>query len=208
MSDGDKVYGGALPPRYQEPYEALCEGRHDSRSIAHSLLDAVRRDLRQFGILPLELLRQEAQRLDELSQRLSIQATTPWPEERRQVERLARTIAGHPRGMGLAVDECKRYLLEVQEGMSFLSHVESLVQRYFVRVYDAQFQDRAPLDNHHNGIDQSVFLERLHEVRPFVIETLHHWADVVIRTWSLAQLRRPQELTPQVDANTNLLEWL
>lgn len=207
MSDGDKVYGGMLPPRYQEPYEALCEGCHDSSSIAHSLLDAIRHDLRRFGMPPIELLRQVAQRLDELSQRQSFRATTPWLEERRRIERLARNIAGQPRGMGLAVDECKRYLLEVQGGESFPSYLESLVQRYFVRVYDAQFQHRAPLDNHHNGIDQSEFLERLHEVRPYVTETLHHWADVVIRTRSLDQLRRPKELTPQVDANTNLLEW-
>ncbi len=150
-----------------------------------------------------------AQRLNELSSQQPLSSLSiDWLEERRHVERIARNIVGNRRAMDLAVDECKRYLGEVQEGASFESHIKSLVQHYLVRVYDARFQYRTPLNNHRNGIDQIVFLERLNEVRPYVITTLQSWADFVVRSRNLDHLRAtPRNLTPRVEADTNLPQW-
>ena len=205
MPDGDNVYVGALPPRYREPYAALCEDNCDPRSIAHSLLDRVGTICDNMACNQSNSWNQIAQRLNELSSQQPLSSLSiDWLEERRHVERIARNIVGNRRAMDLAVDECKRYLGEVQEGASFESHIKSLVQHYLVRVYDARFQYRTPLNNHRNGIDQIVFLERLNEVRPYVITTLQSWADVAVRSREPDHLRRPRNLTPRVEADTNL----
>lgn len=205
MPDGDRVYS-TLPRLYHEVFEEIREGHFAPREIAHDVLGRLIHNVRTLGFEPIQLAFQVAAHLEPLPQGPLLSALVDWLEESRMIERCARQIDGQKRAMEYAVDACKRHLCAFQDGDHRGPHLPALVHGYLVRVYDAQFEQRAIAELARGDTDCSTSLATLHEMRPFVFESLRGLANTIIRTESLSHLRRPSRLRSRITATTNLLK--
>lgn len=190
MPDGDRIYG-KLTQAYEKPYEQICEGYFNDDIIAWNVLDAVKGDLKRYGEEPIVLIRQVVQRIQVLPREPLLKLTVDWNRERQGIERFARMSKGNRRGLDLAVEACKRYLHELQFCSGAADHTFALVEAYMQRVYEANFEERMPLGEHHNGVDQSMVYTRLEVLRPLVLNGLSGFASQVARRGKVSRLSRP-----------------
>jgi len=75
---------------------------------------------------------------------------------------------GHRRGISLAIDACKEYVIQVCDGVSTQPTVTSVIRSYIKRVLDADFYEHLPLLNHYNHTDPQVIEARVEELRPYL----------------------------------------
>jgi hypothetical protein len=204
MPDGDRIYG-RLSQGYEKPYEQICEWYFSPNEIAYNLLEAIKRDLEHNENAPITLIEQVAQQFEQLP--LGIFASTiNWRKESREIDYKASYIQGHKRALALAVEACKRHLHAVMHGAESKGHRSALIAAYVTRVYEDCFVGRTPSGPHFSGVDHETFMERLHIIRGFVVESLEaSYVRQIAQTGSVFGLRRPARSPFRVELDTNLL---
>lgn len=204
MPDGDRIYG-RLSQGYEKPYEQICEWYFSPNEIAYNLLEAIKRDLENNDNAPIKLIEQVAEQFERLPLGM-FASMSDWRHEFAEIDHKARYMQGQKRAISLAVDACKRHLREVMRGHKITDHRRALIEAYVVRVYQAQFEGRIPFGKHFNDVDRATFMERLHVVRDFVVDSLTvSYVRQIAQTGSVFGLRRSPRVNSQIGADTNLL---
>ena len=209
MADGDKVHVN-LTRRYQKPYQQVCEGQYGDKELAHEILRPLRRDLRDYGDEPLQLIQQVATELDQIPAEPLLKQSVNWGEKSQRIERRAQQIDGHLKALALAVQACQRQLQELRS--SIYPHdltkddlTKEMYKKYISAVYKANFEERVPLAQHYNGVDQVSVDTRLKGMRIYVDQGVESFAAQMIHNGNVTPLRRPPMTRPSIGIHDDLL---
>ena len=209
MADGDKGHIN-LTRRYQKPYQQLCEGLSGDKELAHEVLRPLKRDLRDYGNEPLQLIQQVATELDQIPAEPLLKQSVDWGGKSQRIDRRAQQIDGHLKAIDLALQACQRQLQELRS--SICPHdltkddlTKEMYKKYISAVYKANFEERVPLAQHYNGVDQVTVDTRLKGMRIHVDQGIESFAAQMIRNGSVKHLRRPPMTRPSIGIHDDLL---
>jgi hypothetical protein len=195
MPDGDVVYyhvGGAFAHAYRE----LCEGHFSEEHVTASIAKALRKTLKCYGNQPIALVNRV---FVDVSQAVIDGIKIQYAEESKIIDESARDLMGHRRGMPLAVDTCKEYVLNISTEATERNQLEDVVGCYVSKVLAADFWERLPLVNHHNNADPEFIEERLRKVRPLVVSEIDHIVHQICKSGNVDRLskkRRVENISP------------
>ena len=80
-----------------------------------------------------------------------------------------------------------------------------MYKKYISAVYEANFEERVPLAQHYNGIDQVTIDVRLKGMRIHVDQGIESFAAQMMRNDSVTPLRRPPMIRPPIGIHDDLL---
>jgi hypothetical protein len=210
MPDRDIVHKN-LPYRWQKVYKQICEGRFGDAELAHEVLRPLRRDLQDYGDEPLKLIHQIATVLNQIPDEPLLKQLVDWSEMSQSIDRCAQQIDGHRTAMELAVKACQRQLQTLRYSSGSYDSTEetslSIGGKYVDAVYKANFEERVPLAQHYNGVDQVTVDARLRGMRVHAEQGIAHFAAQMIRNGSVTSLRCPPMARPTIGLDYDLSEF-
>ncbi len=200
MPDGDRVHPGLTRP-YQKAYKQLCEGQFSDESLATEAVDAIKRQLKQGGDAPAQLIAQIGSRLEAISKAPLL---TNWPHVSRDIEHIVAKVTV-PKRIGQQIVEASKGLLyEIRKGEAVPRIREQFMERTLNRVYAAEFEQRVPMAQHYQGARQEDVDARLEGMRPLVQKNLAHIAQQAAKRVTFQRLRRSPTVTPKVNLETDI----
>ena len=209
MADGDKVHV-KLARRYQKLYKQICEGLYSDAELAHEVLQPLKQDLRDYGDESLRLIQQVATELSQIPAEPLLKQSVYWGQKSQRIDRCAQQIDSRPRARELAVQACKQQLQELRSNgcphdLTKDDLTKKMYKKYISAVYEANFEERVPLAQHYNGIDQVTIDVRLKGMRIHVDQGIESFAAQMMRNGSVTPLRRPPMIRPPIGIHDDLL---
>jgi hypothetical protein len=208
MPDGDIVHN-RLARLYQKPYQWLCEGKADSDECARVAMEALKRDLKRKGNLPVMLAKRMGESLERAISDVGENGSVDWAALSVEFDRLAQQADGSHYLKELTLHAGKSVLRDLRYGREIDADnaSEAILKRYMYQVYKSGFKERIPLTSeHHAGIDEVVLNRRIEGIHADILAAISKWAKKATKDESVANLRllpRP-ELKP-VDLDEDLL---
>ena len=80
-----------------------------------------------------------------------------------------------------------------------------MCKKHISAVYKANFEERVPLAQHYNGVDQVTVNTRLKGMRTHVDQGIESFAAQMIRNGNVTPLRRPPMTSPPIGIHDDLL---
>ncbi|HUN06262.1 MAG TPA: hypothetical protein PLQ56_06660 [Aggregatilineales bacterium] len=186
MPDGDKVYYG-VSREFAEAYGVLCDGYFGEEQIAVKIAKGLCIRLKRYGNPSIDLVNYVYADLSgAMASGIVIQAE----EESYSIDQLARTLMGHRRGIPLAVDACKSYVMRIAEDNHREMDVVTLLRTYVLRVLEADFYERLPLLNHRNDVTQEFIEDKLERVRPYLELEIERVVSHIVKNGRVDGLRK------------------
>ncbi len=191
MPDADKVHT-KLSYRHQKTYEELDEGVMESDEIANQELFNLKMDVKAYSDAPIKLICQiVAIVFDEIPSEPLLKLSIDWKKLTTQIEKLARDISfqmpTRRRGIDLAVEVSKQYLLSIQYGECLVNDKIALISSYLQRIHLAEFEGRMPPI----GQQHKDFQLRLEEVKELMKPGIRKYAEQIARDDSTCRMRKP-----------------
>jgi hypothetical protein len=208
MPDGDWVHSG-LRSRYQKPYKILCEGAASSKECARSLLESLRKDLRDYAKLPLLLARDIADRFSQIIGPLEISNQVEWARISSDIEEMAQKVGGPLNAKELMIRAGKSVLNDIRYGREVETNnmQAKIYERFIHEVFESEFKGRIPLSlEHHAGVSHGVLESRVEAMEPYVDSGIQLFARAAIQNQSLERLPLPRrQFRRDIELNENLL---
>ena len=210
MPDGDRVHSG-LRSRYQKPYKILCEGAASSKECARSLLESLRKDLQDYGKLPLLLAGDIADRFSQIIGPLEISNQVEWARISSDLEEMAQKVGGPLNAKELMIRAGKSVLNDIRYGREVETNnmQATIYERFIHEVFESEFKERIPLPlslEHHAGVSHGVLESRVEAMEPYVDSGIQQFARAAIQNQSLEKLPLPRrQLRRDIELNENLL---
>lgn len=210
MPDGDRVHSG-LRSRYQKPYKILCEGAASSKECASSLLESLRKDLQDYGKLPLLLARDIADRFSQIIGPLEISNQVEWARISSDLEEMAQKVGGPLNAKELMIRAGKSVLNDIRYGREVETNnmQATIYERFIHEVFESEFKERIPLPlslEHHAGVSHGVLESRVEAMEPYVDSGIQQFARAAIQNQSLERLPLPRrQFRRDIELNENLL---
>lgn len=204
MPDGDKIHPG-LGYRHQSVYKQICEEVYSEEEIAHKELDALKKDLQNYGDAPIELIRQAVTLFSQTLGPLLVD----WNEINQGLEKIGQEISQQTsagkRGLSLALEACKKSLHGVRYGEQPADLGLKTIKNYMIRVYEAHFEGCIPLAHHYNNADPRMVDLKLREMRPHIEQGLEYFARQITKGGSVKTLRRRPQERPSIGLHDSLV---
>ncbi|MFB2976396.1 hypothetical protein [Microseira sp. BLCC-F43] len=207
MPDGDIVHS-KLSGLYQKPYRILCEGKGDRNECTWIAMEAVMRDIKSKGAVPVLLAKRMGEMLGQAmlaGQNICVN----WAALSMEIDRLARqaTVPHYVKEQVLRA--CKSILREFRYNQRANTNnlSEAVVERFFQEVYKSNFEQRIPLtSNHYAGVDNLTITERVEAIRPDMLAEINKLAKKAAADEDVKNLRRsPREHVKEIDLDEDLL---
>ncbi len=195
MPDGDIVHP-TLTARYYSPYKQMCEGASSEEELARDLLQCLKKDLKDYGEEPIQLIGQEAALFDAIATQMQNGIEIDWSQERKNIKELAQHMSGQKRALQLVVRGCEQQVAVLQMEQryqgSWYNFSLEISKHYLLNVYDAQFAKKAEQTRHHyNQVDPEAIRIKLGDIRPLVIKGIEAYANQITKKSSIKRLRLP-----------------
>jgi|GEM_PF-1899160 len=202
MPDGDIVYFG-VSPSYAKAYKALCQSYFTPEQVAKITAKAMRKGLNRYGNPPLSLITQTFSGIAD-----AIATGTPIhpAEESYMIDDMARTLQGHRRGIPLAVDTCKAYVMKVCQDDADPSSIKTSIREYIQRVLDADFIECLPLLKHHNDVDPEFVEQRLEQVRPYLALEVERIVAQLAKNPDVTALRKARRASTEPEPDFAIMD--
>ena len=186
MPDGDVVYYG-VGRTFATAYKEVCEGYFDEDHVAARVGKALRKTLKRYGNQPVTLtLDTYADISDAIGHGVGIDPA----EEGYLIDERARQLMGHRRGTAIAIDACKEFAMQLNADDSTPATETVVVRNYVRRVLDAEFFERLPLVDHHNGVDPSVVENRIRKMHPNLELEIENIVSQIVKSGRVDHLRK------------------
>jgi hypothetical protein len=199
MPDGDVVYhkvGGG----YTDVYHALCQEHYSAEQVANMLAAALQRGLKRYGYQSINLLMTT---FEDVSSALAKGTGLDATQESFIIDDVARGLMGHRRGIPLAIDACKDYVLSLAEGTISQPNAYEMVRNYVKRVLAADFYERLPLTHHYDNADPVRVERRLEQVRQYLDGNITSIVAHIVNKRRVDRFPKVRVDTPDF-ANTNI----
>ena len=193
MSDADKI--GKLSRRWSKMYMKVCEGHFDSASLANDAIDPLRKDIEDYGNLPVRLLKEASNRLEGIRNTPLFHYVHDWSDEDFFIRELKFTYMQknrvNQRGINFAISAYKDLIHKFRNGEYVQGDLgEALIRDYVYQIYHGNFVDLAHLAlENHTDLNQDEVNHRLNEMSIFVEEEIDFLASQITRKGSVKRLR-------------------
>lgn len=192
MPDGDIVHH-RVGRGFVRAYRELCESHFSDEHVTASIAKALRKTLRFYGNAPVELLQRV---FKDVSGAVGQGDRIRYSAESEIIDDTARELMGHRRGMALAVDACKEYVLDVSEQTTAKNSLDDVIESYVSKVLAADFWERMPLVHHHDNADPEYVGQRLEQVHSLLQPEIEHIVSQISRSGNVNRLRKKQQSKP------------
>jgi hypothetical protein len=210
MPDGDIVHS-QLSGLYQKPYKWLCEGKANNSENAWVVKGAVIRDIQtNYGNVAVKY----AKRMGEMLRQMMVENVGPhssvnWAALSTEIDRQVGQAKVKHRVQELLRRAGKGILHEFRYKHTAETNnlPEAVVERLFLEVYKASFEQRIPLTpNHHADVDNATVTERVEAIRSDMLADISKWAKKATANEDVKNLRRsPREKVKEIDLDEDLL---
>jgi hypothetical protein len=210
MPDGDIVHS-QLSGLYQKPYKWLCEGKANNSENAWVVKGAVIRDIQtNYGNVAVKY----AKRMGEMLRQMMVENVGPhssvnWAALSTEIDRQVgqAKVKHHVQellrraGKGILHEFRYKHTAETN------NLPEAVVERLFLEVYKASFEQRIPLTpTHHADVDNATVTERVEAIRSDMLADISKWAKKATANEDVKNLRRsPREKVKEIDLDEDLL---
>jgi predicted Ser/Thr protein kinase len=216
MADGSKVHK-KLGWRYQSGYKRICEGEHSAEDIAHSLVQSLIKDVKDYGPLPVRLLRTVSYILETAAEKPLLMRTEDWATFSQWLEQAVRqTYAKQAQegirrsrvGIEAAKRACEQQFLDIRRGKVPAQGgiLQNLVEGYLTNIHKFNFTEKVPLSSqHYRAADPEIVAERLRNTTSHVMRQVPALAKQMLDEHrDLHTIRTPNRATPRpgVDIDT------
>jgi hypothetical protein len=218
MADGSKVHK-KLGWRYQTTYKRVCEGAHSAEDIAQSLVQHLTKDVKDYGSLPISLLREVADMLEPATEEPLFMRRNDWVTIEQWIEQAAQQV--HRRyaqdgnrksrvGIEAAKRACEQHLVDTRRGKprSEGGMLQNLLEKYLINIHRINFTDKVPLNpEHYGGVAHETVALRLDNITPQVERHVPALAKQMLNEErDIRTIRTPSRSTPRpgVDIDTEI----
>jgi hypothetical protein len=208
MPDGD-IVRTKLRKLYFKPYKQICEGVASIEECSHLTLDALLRDIKIKGNLPLKIAQEMSESLIIAIDTASEMNQVKWGVLSKKFDSIAQKYDGVSEVKELALRAGKVVINQLRYGdeIDIKDPAVTILGQYFMEIYEAEFEGLMPLrDNHYDEAFQPGIQRRLDEMRPSTDAGIKKFAVDAIKANSVAQLslpRRPKR--EKIDMDEDLL---
>ncbi len=186
MPDGDVVYH-EVGRFYRGAYRELCEGYFPDEHITASIVRGLRKTLKRYGNSPITLI---SRTFDSVSGAIGEGVPVEYDEASHHIDLTARELMGHRRGMPLAIDACKDFVLTAVSETRFNEALKDVIRNYVSRALRADFLERMPLVNHHANADPEIIEKRLIRIQPLLDKEVEIIASRIAKAGKVDQIRQ------------------
>lgn len=207
MPDGDVIPG--LRRLYRLPYQELIEGKATDEQCIHSLLDALKRDLKCKGNIPIKLAQDMWKKLSSVINPFGQINADQYAKLSLEFDRLIQYSDGMIYLKELVLRAGKTVLLNIKYGtsleISYGPHI--IVKQYMIEVFEKEFNQATPLTATANADIKVLDLQqRLTAIRPKILGTLEKWAIKADAANSIHKIRMPnRQILQEIDLEEDLL---
>jgi hypothetical protein len=193
MPDADKI--GKLSRRWSKMFLKVCEGHFDSSSLANDAMDPLRKDIEDYGNLPVRFLKEASNRLEGIRNNPLFLPVYDWSDEDRFIRDLKfaymQKNRANQRGINFAISAYKFLIHKFRNGENIQGDLdEVLIRSYVHQIYNGNFDDLAHLTlENHMDLNQDEINQRLNEMSNFVEEEIDFLASQITRKGSVKRLR-------------------
>lgn len=173
MPDGDNTYNRPRYKNLNQAYEMMLE-KQSLSDVAFRVQSELAKLVRKYGNEPRELIDHTVDLLAMIRQDVSNGEEYHHHVVCEKVIDASEQFLGHRRGLPIAVDACKAYLLDFDPSLSIEDVTSVISQDYIWRIYEAEFAERLPLYFHNaptemtqQDVDTSLIELRRHML-PYV----------------------------------------
>jgi len=210
MPDGDIVHS-QLSGLYQKPYKWLCEGKANNSENAWVVKGAVIRDIQtNYGNVAVKYAKRMGEMLRQMMvENVGLHSSVNWAALSTEIDRQV--------GQAKVKHDVQELLRRAGKGILHefrYKHTaetnnlpEAVVERFFLEVYKAKFEQRIPLTpNHHADVDNATVTERVEAIRSDMLADISKWAKKATANEDVKNLRRsPREKVKEIDLDEDLL---
>lgn len=188
--DGDR-YHRALKMRYQQLYKQVSQGHFAPQELAHNALRPLMKDVKGYGDGVIALIGQAG---DEIERRMGLPVLRGLEDRdalKLELEQRAQAVHADPRGKGLALEACERYIDDLDHSTEATNVRQNLIAGYLMSVYTANFESPATttLAAAKQGISHNVVVAQLSQVREHVEAYTSHIAGSIAKKLTLDRVR-------------------
>lgn len=193
MPDADKFKN--LSSRWSKMYRKVCEGYFDSASLASDAMDILRKDIKDYGNLPVRLLKEASNRLEGIRNTPLFLSMHNWSDEDRFIRELKFAYMQksriNQRGINFAISAYKELIHKFRNGEYIQGDLdELLIRAYAQQIYNGNFVDPAHiLLENHIDINQDEINHRLNEMSMFLEEGIDFLASQINKKGNVKNLR-------------------
>ncbi|MEG4348305.1 hypothetical protein QUA70_26805 [Microcoleus sp. LAD1_D5] len=210
MPDGDIVHS-QLSGLYQKPYKWLCEGKANNSENAWVVKGAVIRDIQtNYGNVAVKYAKRMGEMLRQMMvENVGLHSSVNWAALSTEIDRQVgqAKVKHHVQellrraGKGILHEFRYKHTAETN------NLPEAVVERFFLEVYKAKFEQRIPLTpNHHADVDNATVTERVEAIRSDMLADISKWAKKATANEDVKNLRRsPREKVKEIDLDEDLL---
>jgi hypothetical protein len=195
MPDGDKVHN-KLKLRYQNPYKSLCEGVATNSQCAKSVLNALKKSLKEQGNHPVKLAKAMAECLQQSLEAGGDPSSISWSGIGMAFDELARETDSSPYVKELALRAGRDVLQAYRNGKEQdVERAAALILKQYMReTYDSEFKECIPLTpKHHDGVDEATLVQRVLAMDSDIADAIGKWANTVTATGRIETIRLPRQ---------------
>lgn len=193
MPDADKFKN--LSSRWSKMYRKVCEGHFDSASLANDAMDTLRKDIKDYGNLPVRLLKEASNRLEGIRNTPLFLAMHNWSDEDRFIRELnfayMQKSRINQRGINFAISAYKELIHKFRNGEYIQGNLDDvLIRAYAQQIYEGNFVDPAHLMLENDiDVNQDETNQRLNEMSMLVDEGIDFLASQINKKGNVKNLR-------------------
>jgi hypothetical protein len=208
MPDGDLVHS-QLSGLYRKAYEWLCQGKANSSECAQLIKRAVIQDIKKNYGIGVKYAKQMGEMLGQAMENAGQNSSVNWAALSTEIDRQVGQAKVKHRVQELLRCAGKGILHEFRYKHTAETNnlPEAVVERFFLEVYKASFEQRIPLTpNHHADVDNATVTERVEAIRSDMLADISKWAKKATANEDVKNLRRsPREKVKEIDLDEDLL---
>ena len=194
MPDADKVHKG-LSYRHQKVYQQICEGVMTPSELAFEELGAMKKELHSCGQAPFLLIPEVGKLLSAVPTGPLLNPSVDWNGICRDIERKGQKVSlqtsANKRIMALVVDACIDQVRDIQQNVVPDNLEVDAMQRFTVKLYEANFEDRIQLAHHYKDAAPEMVNARVEAMRQSMEDGLGKLAEQAVRDGSFEKVKRP-----------------
>lgn len=192
MPDRDIVHP-VLPRKYYTAYKQICEAHESDEEIVRTALKGLRRGLQEYGDEHLRIIDEVCSNFERISSMPLFLPSVNWNEESQRIDKLFQQTTGNSRAISMLKDACKIHMHAIRFDGNVEDHKVQILRHYINKVYDADFEQRVPLNQkHYNDETQANINKRLRKIKPYAESYFMAFAEKISKTDTVKSIPEPK----------------